>query len=585
MSALLRRLVTPALIAVLGLLLLGPGLPQAERTPPAPAATRLPELAHAPPADDPPAHAVPTVPPRPVTPPSRDRVTAPDILIQGSGWGHGVGLSQYGARAQAAAGWSHKQILSHYYPGVRVGQLRNSPPSVRVGLFTDRAVDTSRVQLQTTSRDGSPPSRPAAVDLGSGPIPMPHGQVWELRAEGAGLVLYDGAGQPRVEGPGPAIVHFSFLKGHPTLLRLPQVGHSYQWGAVEVHRVGAGLQPVLVAPLQLYLRGIAEMPSDWHHEALRAQAVTARTYALRQLQAGVQPGCMCHLGSTPLHQAYAGWAKEAGAHGGRWVAAVDATVNEVVTYQGKLAWTYFSSSHGGRTEHSEHSWAYPSAIPYLRSVDDSWSLRPEAGNPKALWRHRIPNARFAAALGLGLREVRGVRVLSRTPGGTPVELEITGVDGRGVAQVHRWRGAKKGIAGADLKLLFRAELPGQQILSMGLAPFVDDDGLAQEHDISVAAAAGVLEGCDAATLRFCPGEAVTRAEAADVVGRGAGVPAALDDGEAALTRFGLAELLREAMHMDAAAIVGVLGCEPAVCAPDPVTRAEFATFLRHTLRF
>src|SRR5688500_7892139 len=249
MSALLRRLATPALIAVLGLLLLGPGLPRAERMAAGPARQALLEAADGLPraaSEDPLAQAVPTVPPRPVTPPSRGRITAPDILIQGSGWGHGVGLSQYGARAQAMAGWSHKQILSHYYPGVRIGKLRNAPPPVRVGLFSDRTVDTSRVQLQTVGRGGATPSRPAAVDLGGGPIPMPHGQTWELRAEGAGLVLYDGAGQARVQGPGPALVHFSFLKGRPTLLRLPQVGQSYQWGALEVHRVGAGLQPVLV---------------------------------------------------------------------------------------------------------------------------------------------------------------------------------------------------------------------------------------------------------------------------------------------------------------------------------------------------
>ena len=593
MSA-LRRLAPPALIALLGLLLLGPGLPRAERMP-ADAGRGTPARPVADTArggadrtlgglERMPAEA-PTPAPLPVTPPPRGKILAPDILIQGSGWGHSVGLSQYGARAQAMAGRSHKQILSHYFPGVRIGTLRNAPPPIRVGLFSDRAVDATRVQLQTTSRDGRAPTRNATVDLGSGPIPMPHGQTWELRAESAGLVLYDGAGKARGEGPGPAVVAFSFLKGHPTLLRLPQVGQSYQWGAVEVHRVGGTLQPVLVAPLELYLRGIAEVPSDWHHEALRAQAVTARTYALRQLQRGAQPGCLCHLGSTPLHQAYAGWAKEAGAHGSRWVGAVDATANQVVTWQGKLAWTYFSSSHGGRSENVEESWAFPNAIPYLRGVDDSWSNRPEAGNPNALWRRVIPNARFAAALGAGLREVRGIRVLSRTGGGTPRELEITGLDAKGAPKTVRWKGAKKGIAGADLKLLFRAELPSQQILSLGLAPFVDDDGLPQEHDIAVAHAAGVIGPCDAPTLRFCPAHLVRRGEAAELLGRAAGVPAPLSQPEAALTRGGWAELLRAAMRLDEAAVTAAIGCAADACPPDPITRAELATLLRQALRF
>lgn len=585
MSALLRRIATPALIALLGLLLLGPGLPA-----PGQMASDEAALDPAPLEGEPRALAAdpvaPSAPPAPITPPPRDRITAPDILIQGSGWGHSVGLSQYGARAQAMAGWNHKQILSHWFTGIRIGRLRNQPPPIRVGLFSDRPVDGTRVQLQTTSRDGGAPTRPVLVDLGAGPLAIPHGQTWELRAEGAGLTLYDGAGRARVQGPGPAVVQFSWMKGKPTLLRLPQLGQSYQWGALEVHRVGGGLQPVLTLPLELYLRGIAEMPSDWHHEALRAQAVTARTYALRQLARGVQPGCQCHLGATPLHQVYAGWTKETGAHGPHWVAAVDATAGQVVTYQGKLAWTYFSSSHGGRSENSEESWAYPNAIPYLRGVDDSWSLRPEAGNPQALWRRSIPNGRFAAALGLGLREVRAVRVLSRTGGGTPRELEITGADGRGNLVTHRWRGARKGIAGADLKLLFRAELPSQQILSIGLAPFVDDDALPQEHDITVVWQHGVIEPCDATTPRFCPDRPVRRSEAAEILGRAAHVPVpALSDGESALNRFGLAELLRAAMHLDEAAILGVLGCAPDLCPPEPVTRAELATFLRATLRF
>ena len=473
MSPLLRRFASPALIALLGLLLLGPGLRTPGHDAPAPgreapASATLVNGPRTPPADPLAAAAAPAPVPVPPAPPAR--TGPPDVIVEGSGWGHSVGLSQYGARAQAAAGWNHRQIISHYYPGVRMGRLRNSPPPIRVGLFTERAVDATRVLLQAASRDGRAPSRAVTVDLGRGGVPIPHGQTWELRAEGPGMVLRDAAGVARGQGPGPAIVQFSFLRGRPTLLRLPQVGQAYQWGALEVHRIGATLQPVLVVPLELYLRGIAEVPSDWHHEALRAQAVTARTYALRTLQRGVQPGCWCHLGTTPLHQAYAGWAKEAGAHGHRWVAAVDATANEVVTYQGKLAWTYFSSSHGGRTEHSEHSWAYPNAIPYLRSVDDRWSLRPEAGNPNARWRRAIPNAAFARALGLGLREVRAVRILSRTPGGTPLELEVTGVNGRGELQVHRWRGARRGIAGADLKLAFRAELPSQQISQITLAP-------------------------------------------------------------------------------------------------------------------
>lgn len=462
----MRRFPPAALVPLLAVTLLGPGFGGID-PPPAPVPRTM---------DPVPDAAVPTAtlpaplpPVGPSAPPAKP--ATPDILIEGSGWGHGVGLSQYGARAMALAGNSYAQILGHYFKGIRLGTLRRAPDAIRVNLFLDRTVDHSRVQLQSLGREGRAPTQPVSVRLGATrAVTIPFGQTWELRAEGPGFVLHDAAGAVRARGGQPARVEFQHLKGHPSILRLPQVGGSYQWGVLEVVHQNGPLQPVLVLGLEAYLRGIAEVPSAWPLEALKAQALSARTYAVRQVARGAQPGCACHLGATPLHQAYAGWAKEAGQDGHRWVTAVKSTAGQVVTYDGQLAWTYFSSSHGGHSENSEDSWAYPNAIPYLRAVPDPWSVAPAAENPRARWQVRIPNRVFARALGVGLTEVHAIRILSRTAGGTPRELEVTGIDRRGVEQVKLWRGAKRGIAGADLKLLFRAELPGQQIRAISLAP-------------------------------------------------------------------------------------------------------------------
>jgi SpoIID/LytB domain protein len=403
---------------------------------------------------------------------------APPVVVRGSGWGHSVGMSQYGAQAQALAGRTYREILGHYYQGVEVTTAPpDTPQEIRVNLFLNQKVDASHVAVQTSSRDGSRPTEDVTVDLGGGPVAVPFPERWTITGDGADLVLVDREGNEQARGAGPARVAYDHADRNPTLLRLPQLvpqrrrtrlAGTYQWGALEVTQVGDRLRPVMVLPLELYLRGLAEMPSGWHPEALKAQAIAGRNYAVRQVLGGLDHRCGCHLGATAHHQVYAGWSKEGQSLGERWRGAVEATTGEVATHQGELAWTYYSSSHGGRSEAANHSWAYGRAIPYLQSVDDSWSQEPAIRNPYAAWERVFPNGEFAAAV--GLREVRSVEVLSRTEGGTPVELQIVGVSDSGQEVVRRYNGPGKGIAGSVLKLHFRSKLPSQQITEIEVLP-------------------------------------------------------------------------------------------------------------------
>jgi SpoIID/LytB domain protein len=407
---------------------------------------------------------------------------APPVVVRGSGWGHSVGMSQYGAQAMAQAGHGYQQILGHYYQGVDVtAPPAETPDEIRVNLFTNRQVDDSHVVVQTSSRDGNRPTRSVSVDLGDGPVAVPFPQAWTITADAAAgeLVLTDRDGTERARGAGPARVTYDHTDGNPTLLRLPQLmperrrtrlAATYQWGTLEIARRGDSVQPVMVLPLDVYLRGLAEMPSGWHVEALKAQAIAGRTYAVRQILGGLKDTCGCHLGATPHHQVYAGWTKEGGPLGANWVRAVNATIGEVATYQGELAWTYYSSSHGGRSEAANASWAYGAAIPYLRSVDDPWSHDPALRNPYAAWERTFSNAEFAAAIGGGLVEVTEVRIVDRTEGGTPRVLEVVGRNAGGDEIVRRYDGPGKGIAGSVLKLHFRSRLPSQQITAIEVQP-------------------------------------------------------------------------------------------------------------------
>jgi len=149
-------------------------------------------------------------------------------------------------------------------------------------------------------------------------------------------------------------------------------------GYLETYRGSDGLLTLVnVLPLEEYLYGVvpAEMPADWPLEALKAQAVAARTYARQRLGIS-QPGNGYDICASKYCQVYAGVNAERAAS----TQAVDATRGLVLTYNGRLISAFFHSSSGGHTENSENVWG--EALPYLRGVPDfdqtsphySWSV-------------------------------------------------------------------------------------------------------------------------------------------------------------------------------------------------------------------
>jgi peptidoglycan hydrolase-like amidase len=507
----------------------------------------------------------------------------PPLTIRGGGWGHSVGMSQYGARAMAIAGRDYGTILRHYYPGVSVGQAGSAPgdTEIRVNLFAGRTgLDATRVQLRRVGRATGTPTTDVIVDLGGGTrVSLPHTDTSSITFTGGRYVLRRSDGAERASGPGPArIIPQAPAGSNPALLALPQLGSSadrlagtFQWGYLHLTHAGGGaLHPVMVLPIELYLRGIAEMPSSWEAEALRAQAATARTYATRQLRGGLRADCACHLGATPAWQVYAGWQKEGGPGGSRWRSAVDTTRQVVVRYGGDLAWTFYSSSHGGRTENSEDSWAFSTPFPYLRSVDDPWSLDPRAGNPYASWAEQRGNDAFAAQIP-GVARVASVGIGSRTAGGSPLVMTVRGWDADGRNVTRSFRGDK----GAGAALRNPLSLRSQQIRSVGLPPFRDDDGNLHEYNIWQIARRGITTGC--AADRYCPNDPVTRGQMASFVARALGL-----DTRSRPDRFADIATSPHRAAINAIADEGITtGCTATrYCPNDPVTREQMATFIQ-----
>jgi stage II sporulation protein D len=271
------------------------------------------------------------------------------FMIEGRGWGHGVGMSQWGAEGFALHGWTYREILAHYYPGTRLelvegGTVRvllaESLPSVRI---SSRSAFGVAWRGQTRVR-----RRALVVTPRTGPIFFTHG-------------------------------------GNP----LSADGDAYR-GELQLFPNGAGVAVVNVVSLERYLRGVVpwEMPHRWRSQALAAQAVAARSYALATLH----PRQRFDLIADSRDQEYGGIRAETAPTN----RAVGATAGQILSYRGRVALAYYSSTSGGQTAAGGH--------PYLSSVADPYdSLSPH---------HRWGPLRFTAH-GLAMRlHVPGVAKLT-----------------------------------------------------------------------------------------------------------------------------------------------------------------------------
>jgi stage II sporulation protein D len=254
------------------------------------------------------------------------------LVVSGHGWGHGIGMSQWGAYGYATHAWTFDRILAHYYPGTTLGRAGTS--TVRVLLAQEK---------KTT-----------LVAAASWTVTDSTGQVVQLDAS-TPVVL-----TPKLVVGGHALTApLTFRSTQP----LSVDGKAYH-GRIVVAPTGKLLQVVDAVGLEAYVKGVVpeEMPSNWPAAALQAQAVAARSYAL----ANLVRGATFDVFDDSRSQIYGGAAAETPASS----AAVDATRRQVLNYDGEPADTMFFSSSGGRTESATD--AIGTAVPYLVSVADPY---------------------------------------------------------------------------------------------------------------------------------------------------------------------------------------------------------------------
>jgi stage II sporulation protein D len=256
--------------------------------------------------------------------------------VKGRGFGHGVGLSQYGAYGFAKHGRSYKQILDHYYAHTKVGKVRGG----KVRVLLDQGAGS--VGFSGAARACGERIKPAAD--------------YTFVASGGGVELRK-AGGGRVTGCGK--------EGIASDRVIKIAGKGRYRGSLVASASGGGLQVINKLPLEDYVRGVVpnEVPSSWPAEALRAQAVVARSYGT----ATERSGPFDHYDDT-RSQVYGGFDSETKATN----KAVAATRGEVVKYRGRTAVTYYFSTSGGRTENSEFGFSGGERVPYLKSVKDPY---------------------------------------------------------------------------------------------------------------------------------------------------------------------------------------------------------------------
>ena len=404
------------------------------------------------------------------------------FTFQGSGWGHGVGLSQYGTKGLTELGasfcsntssCSSNEVVSYYFQGTSVKQLSEislSSPDISTNnnaLWVGLARNARSINL-TTLPSSSPPTLficqdnlpqvagvqaflssrgfdPGTVDGAFGErtanalknyqASVGVGQSGTINDETLNKIKSDATsdgpcesdfGPLKIAGGATINIIYSngncYFTGHPLLSKVPascNIGISWSDGGrirvgprehkhgilkLRSKNVSSGFHVSLAVNIEKYLYGLAEMPSHWNVKALEAQALVGRSYAVFQylkqnipsektdtdagLSSSRKDYCWCHIGSTASSQYYYGYLKEIA--GPNWVQAVNNTSGKVITYDGgytqsTVVQAFYSSSTGGKTNDNVVGFGSATPWPYLKTVDDPWSVDNRVGNPKAAW--------------------------------------------------------------------------------------------------------------------------------------------------------------------------------------------------------
>ncbi len=375
----------------------------------------------------------------------------PDITFFGRGYGHGVGMSQYGARGRALVGQLAPAILAHYFPKTTL-LTRSATTTVRVLLLNAFAATPASPltivgKLSDWTIDGIAKTFPADARVTLAPTAS-GAATWALKVVSAtGTVLHT----TTVSGD----VYVRPVSANTVLqLASKATATNIYRGFFRVHLATTAIVVNHIA-IDRYLRGVVpvEMPSTWPTEALKAQTIAARSYALRRIHSS---SGLYDLYDDTRSQVYRGWKAEAATT----TAAITATSAVTLMSGTAIVNALFHSADGGWTENNENVYVSPTGaivstpVSYLRGSSDR---APDAtsydkASPYATWKTATYTAAAMAAI-LALDPQTNVGTL------TAIDLSRRGVSGRLISVTLTGSLGTKTVSGGVFVDAFNAHRP------------------------------------------------------------------------------------------------------------------------------
>jgi len=381
------------------------------------------------------------------------------FTFDGGGWGHSVGMSQYGTLGMAQEGFGLQDIATHYFTGSSVTPVAEE---LREPVWVNLTMENQSLTFHVRALQAG--AVPVTFTIGGQSVSVAPGQSATVtrRSNGncdlstpsgtfSGSCYIDGSWDGWVDSPTTAIeIASCYLTNWNAPGGSVSQPCTYARGTLHVrpdnntNKVNSSIE----IDVEDYILGIAESPYSWADKggvaALQAQAVAARSYAYARARIrpdpAARPWCWCQLYDTTYDQNYVGYG-----HGNQtWIDIVRSTEHQVLTHPSVTVGgnevpisTFYSSSTFGKTENSENSFLNP--VVYLKSVDDHWSTLASTGNPFVTWSKSYTGSQLASLLP-GMSTVTGASITKCSATGAALEITFYGSGGPQVFHTRQLRG-------------------------------------------------------------------------------------------------------------------------------------------------
>jgi SpoIID/LytB domain protein len=344
-----------------------------------------------------------------------------NFALSGSGWGHGIGMSQWGAFAMAEEGKTASEILKHYFQETEV-----EPVADNADLWVNLHNRIKSTTVSVTGKDARWRILSAADEM----IELASSQTatFTYLNDGNQIRVSTSDGQTLTSSNRFTITWSGtrFSKDLPEAVGVAEVaagttltgGRKYRFGSLRINAasatdsLAAGIQVTNRVSLHNeYLYGIGEVSNSWPEQALIAQAIAARSFAYGRVfeddgsLKSRMGSCDCMVYADIRDQNYVGYSKITSTLGERWKAAVDATTPDAetglaVVNKNQVVQTFYAAATGGHTQNNEDVWG-GTPRSFYRGVEDPWSLMPSGAVTVSTWSPRIRSqAMIASAFGL-----------------------------------------------------------------------------------------------------------------------------------------------------------------------------------------